>query len=169
MTHKCIREFFILDRITVTEYNTSVCSDWNPLNDDGRKIINSFLRQHECNDFCRKLQLEGASPESVAPPPTILPNTSVPEFPQPPRLFAPTGPLKSQSAEDNTINTMVSTAPINNAELSSVATGSKAVETLLTVVRRQDGPLRIGIYIYISLLLFLYVLTLIQTGFSPTK
>ncbi|KIJ40769.1 hypothetical protein M422DRAFT_256185 [Sphaerobolus stellatus SS14] len=118
----------------------TVCSHWNPLGDDGRKIINAFLRQHKCNNYCRKLHLEGASPESVTPR-TILPDASVPEFPQPPRLFAPIGSLKLQSTDGNT---MASTVPINNTEISPVVTGCKAVAMVPAVIRRQDGPLRIG-------------------------
>ncbi|KIJ49753.1 hypothetical protein M422DRAFT_246102 [Sphaerobolus stellatus SS14] len=46
----------------------TVCKVWNDA-DDGIRILNTFLRQHECNFYCRKLQLAGVSPKSITPRP----------------------------------------------------------------------------------------------------
>ncbi|KIJ29779.1 hypothetical protein M422DRAFT_268729 [Sphaerobolus stellatus SS14] len=50
--------------IIITDLQDSISGLWSH-EDDGFNIINRFLKSHRCNDYCRNLQLEGASPASV--------------------------------------------------------------------------------------------------------
>ncbi|KIJ38414.1 hypothetical protein M422DRAFT_258777 [Sphaerobolus stellatus SS14] len=72
-THSVLVNSIFLDDGELVLYDPqvhSVSQEWS-LADEGRVIINRFLRQHQCNESCRKLHLEGASPKSIPPLPAV--------------------------------------------------------------------------------------------------
>ncbi|KIJ38229.1 hypothetical protein M422DRAFT_33372 [Sphaerobolus stellatus SS14] len=105
----------------------SVSKEWS-LADEGRVIINCFLRQHQCNEYCRKLHLEGASPESIPPLPAVENQTG---------SVAP-GEV---------------TPPLSQLPRS---TGSVMLPPLSALPSHSRGPLRIGAqWVYISSEIFI--------------
>ncbi|KIJ53063.1 hypothetical protein M422DRAFT_243034 [Sphaerobolus stellatus SS14] len=115
------------------KYTHIVLANWDH-NDEGWRLINSFLREHRCNKYCCKLQLEGASPASLSPRPL--------------KHHGETPELKEGKEGNNQVEPRPVLPPLHSIytvdPMASVSMPAPVLVPLASVTRRGKGPLRIG-------------------------
>ncbi|KIJ30747.1 hypothetical protein M422DRAFT_267688 [Sphaerobolus stellatus SS14] len=104
------------------QFCISILGNWDE-NDKGWKIINHFLRGHKCSEYCHKLKLVGASPESLEPRPLQH---------------------RNEESENPQITQKCPMLPPLHFIYTGLSPSACTLPPIMTTTRQANGPLRIG-------------------------
>ncbi|KIJ31660.1 hypothetical protein M422DRAFT_266561 [Sphaerobolus stellatus SS14] len=100
----------------------TILGNWDE-NDEGWKIINRFLQGHKCSEYCHKLKLVGASPESLEPRPLQH---------------------RKEALENPQITQKCPMLPPLHSIYTGLSPSACTLPPIMTTTRQANGPLCIG-------------------------